>query len=185
MTTHRTSHESNPIGRSRFAKRGQSSEERMPDDDSADKFASEGAREEGAREGWALDGRVYGSGGSYGYGGAFEHGGQRGYEVSFAQRAPVGENEEPYQATGGFGHDTDGYSRAGIGHPGKDEQRPAEEVGDGAPASGHPSAEDARREDARRGYSQESGYVQSGGNPAPDGQETKRGSKKKVSRKSN
>lgn len=180
MTTHRTTHESHQVGRSRFAKRGQSSEERMADDDSADKFSADGVRSLAACEGRTPDGRVYGSGGSYGYGGAFEHGGQRGYEVSFAERSPVAANEEPYQTTGGFGHDTSGYAREGLGHPGQDEQRPAGEVSDGAPASGHPSAEDARG-----GDSQESGYIQSGGNPAPGGHETKRSPKKKASRKSN
>jgi hypothetical protein len=171
MTTQRSS-VSDVTGHSRFAQRGQSSEERMADDDSAEQFAE-------PAEGESADGRAYGSGGSYGYGGAFEHGGQRGYDVSFSSRRSGSESEERYEATGGFGHDTEGYSREGIGHPGKDEKRPAPEVTDGAPASGHPQVDDASK-----GYSQESGYVQSGGNPAPGGHETK-ADKKKVSRKSN
>jgi hypothetical protein len=169
MTTHRTQQDSHDTGLSRFAKRGQSHEERMPDDDSAEKFAGASKATE--------HGSAYGSGGSYGYGGAFEHGGERGYQVSFAERRPVNGGEERYEATGTFGRDAEGYSREGIGHPGSDEKRPAGEVTDGAPASGHPAVEDARK-----GYSQESGYVQSGGNPAPGGHKA---DKKKVSRKTN
>jgi hypothetical protein len=168
MTTQRS--HSSETGQSRFAKRGQSSEERMPDDDSSEKFAS--LRQDEGRA--PVDGRMYGSGGSYGYGGAFEHGGERGYEVSFG--AGAADTGERYEAQGKFGHDTEGYQREGIGHPGKDEKRPSPEVADGAPASGHPQVDDARK-----GYSQDSGYAQSGGSPAPGG----KADKKKVSRKSN
>jgi hypothetical protein len=173
MTTQRS--DSSEIGQSRFAKRGQSSEERMPDDDSSEKFGENGERSLRQREGKpAEDGQLYGSGGSYGYGGAFEHGGQRGYEVSFSGGGAS--MEERYEAQGKFGHDTEGYSREGIGHPGKDEKRPDEAPAAEAPASAHPE-----NEDARKGYSQDSGYAQSGGTPAPGG----KADKKKVSRKSN
>lgn len=142
MTTQQTP-PTHATGRSRFAERGQSHEERMHDDDSATKFgedgmpssaAPEGVEREGLeREGLELvDGGAYGSGGSYGYGGAFEHGGQRGYQVSFQGRAAA-ENEEPYEATGSFGHDTEGYDREGVGHARKDEKRPAREVRGDAP----------------------------------------------------
>ncbi|HEX5659746.1 MAG TPA: hypothetical protein VFX59_21275 [Polyangiales bacterium] len=169
MTTQR-SHTSD-TGHSSFAKRGQSSEERMPDDNSAEKFGPD------SEDKPADDGQMYGSGGSYGYGGAFEHGGQRGYDVSFAEHSPVEAGSDRYEAQGKFGHDTEGTERAGIGHPGKDEKRSGPEVTDGAPASGHPAADDARK-----GYSQDSGYAQSGGSPAPGGSKA---DKKKVSRKSN
>jgi len=174
MTTQRS--QSSEIGQSRFAERGQSSEERMPDDDSSEKFASDGESSLREKEGKsAVDGQLYGSGGSFGYGGGFEHGGQRGYEVSFSE-GEAGASDERYEAQGKFGHDTEGYGREGIGHPGKDEKRPGPEVTDGAPASGHPQADDASK-----GYSQDSGYAQSGGSPTPGG----KADKKKVSRKSN
>lgn len=163
MTTHRNPTSSSE-GQSRFAKQGQSHEERMPEDDSAERFAE--------------DGEAYGSGGSYGYGGAFEHSGQRGYDVSFAEHSPVDGGSDRYETQGQFGHDTEGYQREGIGHPGKDEKRPSDE----APAAEPPASAHPENEDARRGYSQESGYVQSGGNPAPGGQKA---DKKKVSRKTN
>jgi hypothetical protein len=183
-------------GRSGFAQRGESTEERMSQDDSRYQFQGDprgndrGARPGNARgydrgepvgyveqrgEGYreratrasSTDPRgYYGSGGSYGYGGSFEHGGKPGYEGPDGP-TPVHPGEQFYEATGGFGRDTNAYGRHGLGYPGQEEQR-----------WGHPgqqrelSREAGRLErggyrqedDARRGYSQESGYAQSGGN---------------------
>jgi hypothetical protein len=163
MTTHRSPQKE--TGHSSFAEKGISHEERMPDDDSAETFAES-----------SEDGRAYGSGGSYGYGGAFEHDGQRGYDVAFSPASPVDGRSDRYEAQGKFGRDTEGYEREGLGHPGKDEKRPAD-----APTQADPSSARPQDDDARKGYSQDSGYAQSGGSPAPGG----KADKKKVSRKSN
>jgi hypothetical protein len=181
MTTHRT-HQPAQEGHSQFAKRGQSSEERMPEDNSSEKFGPDETAPEGdevrslaEREGkQPQDGKDYGSGGSYGYGGGFEHGGEKGYDQAPATHA-AGEQEEFYESTGGFGHDTEGYRRSGLGHPGREAKRPAAKTADGAPASGHPAAERAsepheqQQTDAGKGFSQDSGYAQSGGSPSPGG----------------
>jgi hypothetical protein len=177
MTTHRTQQPAQE-GHSQFAKRGQSSEERMPEDNSAEKFGPDETAPEGdevrslaEREGkQPQDGKVYGSGGSYGYGGGFEHGGEKGYDQTPATHA-AGEQEEFYESTGGFGHDAEGYRRSGIGHPGREERRPAAKTADGAPASVEraPGPRKQQQTDAGKGFSQDSGYAQSGGSPSPGG----------------
>lgn len=182
-------------GRSGFARRGESTEERMSQDDSRHRFQGdprgydrgapahgprgddrsepvgyveqrgEGYRERAARRSTEPRG-YYGSGGSYGYGGSFEHGGKPGYEGPQGP-SPVHPGEHFYEATGGFGRDTNAYGRHGLGYPGQDEQRW------GHPGQRRELSREADRlersgyrqeDDARRGYSQESGYAQSGGN---------------------
>ncbi|MET0342106.1 MAG: BON domain-containing protein [Polyangiales bacterium] len=167
-------------GYSGFAQRGQSTEERMREDDSARRFPGRSPDSEyqlsdepprgDPREGY------YGSGGSYGYGGSFEHDGRQGYQRRAEEGGWTrGGNEQFYEYTGGFGRDTSGYARHGLGHPGREEHRigwPA------APGRGYinedsnrPTGRSRDNEDARRGYSQESGYIQSGGSrvgPAGD-----------------
>jgi len=147
-------------GRSRFAQRGVSNEERMRDDDSARRFPGRSTTREDARydarfrepEG---EGR-YGSGGSYGYGGGFEHGGEPGYRQS-EQRGSYGRgDEEFYETTGGFGYDVSGYGAGGLGYPGAGEDR----YGSPGPRGRRP---EPHRDDPRKGYVQDSGYAQSGG----------------------
>ena len=158
-------------GHSSFAQRGQSTEERMRDDDSAQRFPgrspgrsrqSEEQLSDPSRGGYPRDG-YFGSGGSYGYGGSFEHGGPRGYQDRDDGYYQPG-GEQFYESTGGFGRDTHAYGRHGLGYPGREEHRTGWSPG---PAPRHYINEDSNRsvahEDARRGYSQESGYMQSGG----------------------
>ena len=88
-------------GRSRFAQRGQSHEERMPEDDSAQRFPGGAPPTEDTPADVAPLEGYYGSGGSYGYGGGFEHEGVAGYED--APHASQGRGgEEFYESTGGF-----------------------------------------------------------------------------------
>lgn len=143
-------------GQSRFAQRGFSHEERMHDDDSARRFPGRTGPDPRAQEG------TYGSGGSYGYGGGFEHDGEPGYEAR-----PQGDrgrgHEEFYESTGGFGRDVGGYGREGLGWPGASENR-----------YGSPGTAGFRRapqppDDARKGYTQDSGYAQSGGERTESG----------------
>jgi osmotically-inducible protein OsmY len=146
-------------GQSRFAQRGFSHEERMHDDDSARRFPGRtGPDPRGSQ------GEPYGSGGSYGYGGGFEHGGERGYENRGPGGRPGPGNEEFYESTGGFGHDVSGYGRQGLGWPGRNEQRLGTS---GAASDRH---QPAPRDDSRKGYSQDSGYAQSGGERPESGQ---------------
>jgi len=145
-------------GQSRFAQRGLSHEERMHDDDSARRFP--GQTGPGPRA--TSDGGSYGSGGSYGYGGGFEHDGEGGYDEG-PVRDPGHGRDEFYESTGGFGHDVSGYGRHGLGHPGRGERRLGSPGSAGQRRAPHPS-----HDDPRQGYSQDSGYAQSGGS-RPEG----------------
>ncbi|MDB4975237.1 MAG: hypothetical protein JWN48_3578 [Myxococcaceae bacterium] len=148
------------VGQSRFAQRGQSHEERMSEDDSAQRFPGEGRTRQDARydaqQPAPRDG-YYGSGGSYGYGGGFDHRGESGYQER-PERGSYGRGEEFYETSGGFGREVGGYGRQGLGYPGSNEDR-----------YGSPGARGSQREphtghdDPRAGYSQDSGYAQSGG----------------------
>jgi hypothetical protein len=155
-------------GQSEFARRGQSHEERMRGDDSRYRFRDEPVsyveeRDRDYRE--PVRRGYYGSGGSYGYGGSYEHGGENGYQND-ERAAPVHGDEQFFEATGGFGHDVGAYGRQGLGYPGQNEQRGGHP---GQPRQIHREAERLERsgyraeDDARRGFSQESGYAQSGG----------------------
>lgn len=160
-------------GQSRFAQRGQSTEERMPEDDSARRFPGGTPGLRAPERGRAPDPRerergYYGSGGSYGYGGGFEQEGPHGHDDYNEYRAggDLGRgNEEFYEATGGFGYDTSAYGRHGLGYPGHGELRGG--LRSGQPTRGQIREDQQRRasghEDARQGYSQGSGYWQSGG----------------------
>jgi len=112
-------------GRSRFAGRGQSTEERMRQDDSRYRFddrqepvgyvEERGVYREPAHRPDRTEPRgYYGSGGSYGYGGSYEHGGPDGYDEREGRQGP-GRGDEFYEATGGFGHDAGAYGRHGLG----------------------------------------------------------------------
>jgi osmotically-inducible protein OsmY len=156
------------VGRSGFAQRGQSHEERMSEDDSARRFPGEARTREDARYDQSRRApqpqqrEPYGSGGSYGYGGGFEHQGERGYEEP--QRGNYGRGaEEFYEATGGFGHDV-GYGREGLGYPGRGEDRYGSSGSQGFRRPPQP------RDDARGGYTQDSGFAQSGGARKESGQ---------------
>jgi len=147
-------------GRSRFAQRGVSYEERMRDDDSAQRFPGSARTREDERydqrsadprrDGW------YGSGGSYGYGGGFEHQGEQGYRAPEERGAYGRGDEEFYETTGGFGYNVSAYGAEGLGYPGADEDRY------GSRGAGGRKPE-PQRDDPRKGYAQDSGYAQSGG----------------------
>lgn len=142
-------------GRANFAQRGQAYEERLRDDDSARHFPGRARTREDVRD--DIDPRegYYGSGGSYGYGGGFEHGGEPGYEEAPRGRYGRG-GEEFYESTGGFGHEIS-YGREGLGYPGPAEDRYGSRGSQGF------RREPRRSDDARGGYTQDSGFAQSGG----------------------
>lgn len=140
MTESRDRSDPSPVpGRSKFAQRGQSHEERMPEDDSAQRFQEgaspgpdaeaaqvegpPGAREqaeEAASEQAADPGEGhYGSGGSYGYGGGFEHEGEPGYQAPEQGNAGQQGGEEFYESTGSFGHERTYEREAGVRGAGK------------------------------------------------------------------
>jgi len=129
----------------------------MMEDDSAERFPGEARGREDARYDARHREGYYGSGGSYGYGGGFEHEGERGYQPR-DERGQYGRgDEEFYEETGGFGRGVSGYGAAGLGYPGRGEDRY------GSSGSRDNVRRPGPRDDARQGYSQDAGYAQSGG----------------------